>query len=457
MSIPMEHGKAEILPGEPYSPYKAFSCVPVPVSLLRCRNISDSAKLLFGRLMLYAGENMACNPRNETLANEFGVDVATVKRWLQELVKEKFIRRERTGRAAKCRFLWRVDLEASIRDKHIVRPVGDSAEMRHQESDRQRESGPSDGAKLSHRESAELSHRLNKESEAVQMKRFIEADSSSMESAAPNPSPVAAAAFPQSEIQPPENRRLGALSLEDRRAIADASNSMVNDAPLNPGSPLIPKMDQTAFDLGGSVQSLLAFMHSRRLKRWRSHGVWISVLQTEFADFLAAASQTASAGVDVRGSAYIEPEERPIESPKPPAFRCRECSMSGIVYTERFTAAVKVGFCACEHGEAKRDSLGAEWPAAETARLQSIEAENARMDAEFARRFPGRRNPLPMRMSHVASAKPIAVQERESQAGFRLTEADIERIEREPHREAEILSEVQHRSAFPAKSSTAAA
>ncbi len=54
-----ETGLAE---GQRYSPYKVFLCAPVPLSLLRCRAITEGAKLLFGYLTLYSGENGLCYP-----------------------------------------------------------------------------------------------------------------------------------------------------------------------------------------------------------------------------------------------------------------------------------------------------------------------------------------------------------------------------------------------------------
>jgi hypothetical protein len=69
-------GKNQTLPnvGDAFNPYGMFNGIWVPESLLKCPDLSASAKLLYGRLARFAGENGRCFPSVETLATELGND-----------------------------------------------------------------------------------------------------------------------------------------------------------------------------------------------------------------------------------------------------------------------------------------------------------------------------------------------------------------------------------------------
>ena len=132
--------------GEPFNPYRRFVGVFVPLGLLRCREISDGAKLTWGRLGLYAGKDGECFVTRAELAEDMGLHVATVGRHLEELVAFKLLRRVRRGRglSALCQFLWHPILETcerAISDSARVRAHGEGADnafLRHQK--------PPDGA-----------------------------------------------------------------------------------------------------------------------------------------------------------------------------------------------------------------------------------------------------------------------------------------------------------------------
>jgi len=130
--------------GEPFNPHRRFNGVFVPLGLLRCRDIGDGAKLLYGRLCLFAGKDGECFADRTELAKEMGLSVASIGRQLEELVEAKFIRRVRRGRGqtALCRFLWHPALEC------CERVTSDSAKVRRQE--------PSEGAKVSHQEEIQI-------------------------------------------------------------------------------------------------------------------------------------------------------------------------------------------------------------------------------------------------------------------------------------------------------------
>jgi len=70
-----QSNKSSKLPniGDPFNPYGMFNGIWVPEALLRCPDLSPSAKLLYGRLARFAGENGRCFPSVETLAVELGM------------------------------------------------------------------------------------------------------------------------------------------------------------------------------------------------------------------------------------------------------------------------------------------------------------------------------------------------------------------------------------------------
>jgi Helix-turn-helix domain len=79
--------------GEVFNPFRMFTGLFVPEALARCRPISGGAKLAYGRLVRYAGENGQCYPTVESLGNEIGVGVRQAQKYLSELERAKLIRR----------------------------------------------------------------------------------------------------------------------------------------------------------------------------------------------------------------------------------------------------------------------------------------------------------------------------------------------------------------------------
>lgn len=85
--------------GQRYNPNKMFHGVFIPNGLLCIQELSAAAKLVWGRLLQYAGEDGACYPKQETLAEEVGVATSTIKVALQSLVEMGLLSVERpTGK-----------------------------------------------------------------------------------------------------------------------------------------------------------------------------------------------------------------------------------------------------------------------------------------------------------------------------------------------------------------------
>lgn len=75
-----------------------FNFAPVPLSVLYDDSLRNLDKLIFGRLILYAGRNGKCCPAHETLASRFHVTVRCVIGSMYRLRKEDYISWTRTGR-----------------------------------------------------------------------------------------------------------------------------------------------------------------------------------------------------------------------------------------------------------------------------------------------------------------------------------------------------------------------
>ncbi|HLK50628.1 MAG TPA: helix-turn-helix domain-containing protein [Bryobacteraceae bacterium] len=103
---------AALRPGQPFNPYKLFTGIFIPEALVRNPQISSGAKIAYGRLVRYAGEDGDCHPSVKTLAREIGIRERQTQRYLAELAAHGFIRPVARLRAPRVRdtngyiFLW---------------------------------------------------------------------------------------------------------------------------------------------------------------------------------------------------------------------------------------------------------------------------------------------------------------------------------------------------------------
>ena len=107
--------------GEPFNPFGLFHGVFIPEALVRSTRIPAGAKLAYGRLCRYAGENGRCFPAVGTLAREIGVSDRQAQRYLAELERAQLIRRvERFVEGGQIsnniEFLWHHIFEARVTD-----------------------------------------------------------------------------------------------------------------------------------------------------------------------------------------------------------------------------------------------------------------------------------------------------------------------------------------------------
>jgi hypothetical protein len=93
--------------GQPFNPYKLFTGIFIPEALVRYAGLSSTAKLAYGRLARYAGEDGRCFPAVGTLAVEIAVKKRRAQTCLEELEHGGLIRREfQSGKASHYVFLW---------------------------------------------------------------------------------------------------------------------------------------------------------------------------------------------------------------------------------------------------------------------------------------------------------------------------------------------------------------
>jgi DNA-binding transcriptional MocR family regulator len=89
---------------------------------VRNPKISAGAKLAYGRLVRYAGQDGDCHPSVKTLANEIGLGERQTQRYLGELERNGFIRSSARFRGANIRdtngyfFLWHETFVGSMRN-----------------------------------------------------------------------------------------------------------------------------------------------------------------------------------------------------------------------------------------------------------------------------------------------------------------------------------------------------
>jgi hypothetical protein len=73
------------------NPYNKTLAASIPCALMEYKRLSDGAKLLYARLVMYAGQNGLCYPAIETLAKDLAKSPRTIINLLTELKIKGFI------------------------------------------------------------------------------------------------------------------------------------------------------------------------------------------------------------------------------------------------------------------------------------------------------------------------------------------------------------------------------
>jgi hypothetical protein len=98
--------------GQRFNPYKLFKGMFIPEAVCRYRGISLGAKMIYGRLCRFAGEDGDAYPSIDSIASEIGIGETQARQYLRELERSGFISCERrTGEKGgqtsnRYHFLW---------------------------------------------------------------------------------------------------------------------------------------------------------------------------------------------------------------------------------------------------------------------------------------------------------------------------------------------------------------
>jgi hypothetical protein len=101
--------------GDIFNPYKLFVGLFIPRALARYKGLSQGAKMCYGALSLFAGEDGQAWPSMETLGVELGVSRRQAVSYVKELKEQNFIKTVATGKSNKYIFLWHEVLDQSMR------------------------------------------------------------------------------------------------------------------------------------------------------------------------------------------------------------------------------------------------------------------------------------------------------------------------------------------------------
>jgi hypothetical protein len=71
--------------GQPFNPFRLFTGIFIPEGLVRANGISPGAKLAYGRLARYAGQDGRCYPSMGALAAEIAVGERQARKYITEL------------------------------------------------------------------------------------------------------------------------------------------------------------------------------------------------------------------------------------------------------------------------------------------------------------------------------------------------------------------------------------
>jgi Helix-turn-helix domain len=136
--------------GEPFNPYGIFNGIFIPEMLVKARGISPGAKLTYGRLARFAGQNGNCYPAVTTLALEIAVSVRQLQRYLGELEAHGFIRRQprvlKAGQTSSTYvFLWHTLFELGVTQTAPEGVTNWSPKESQMEESQSKETGIADG------------------------------------------------------------------------------------------------------------------------------------------------------------------------------------------------------------------------------------------------------------------------------------------------------------------------
>ena len=101
--------------GEPFNISKIWPEIRIPLGMLKNREITFCAKVIYGLLMKYAGSAGYCSVFQDRIARDLQISKILVKKDLKKLKDKKYIATKLQGRGqpAIYYFLWRKEFRSS--------------------------------------------------------------------------------------------------------------------------------------------------------------------------------------------------------------------------------------------------------------------------------------------------------------------------------------------------------
>jgi len=130
-------------PGEFFNPYRIFRGVFVPAAVAGNQRLSQGARMCYGQLVRYGGQNGIAWPSQKKLAEAMGVRERQVRNYIDELEREALIVSDRRGlgRTQLYHFAWHPSFdEENEKETGTTMPVRPAKECR---SERHNSAGPS--------------------------------------------------------------------------------------------------------------------------------------------------------------------------------------------------------------------------------------------------------------------------------------------------------------------------
>lgn len=117
--------------GEAFNPFTLFDGALVPNEILRSYDLTPSEKLVFARLMQFAGGKGKAWPSVERIAAEVALSIPQARRCISALESKGLIRRvARSGRSNQFEFLWHTIYEQQLQSSMIAVPRSRASALR---------------------------------------------------------------------------------------------------------------------------------------------------------------------------------------------------------------------------------------------------------------------------------------------------------------------------------------
>jgi hypothetical protein len=122
----------DLVPGQRFNPFRRFAGIYIPEAVCKYRGLSAGAKLIYGRLCRYAGENGSAYPAISSLANEIGIRETQARAYIKELEKKRFIevdrenrryRKDGSGGSNFYFFLWHAAFTGALGESQKIPPA----------------------------------------------------------------------------------------------------------------------------------------------------------------------------------------------------------------------------------------------------------------------------------------------------------------------------------------------